>query len=161
MTNLAWVKNISGKMTPGRVLRCGGGAWMLSTPMIAYSAAKADRGEMLAEASSQAVGLATYPALSGLASAVTAGMGPLPKAAAMIASIALAATPAAHLERSVFRAVRSFTQMEHRIRSLETGGDYRDSATAEALRMRAVSEMTGGLQTARTYLGREAALMHR
>lgn len=65
------------------------------------------------------------------------------------------------LTRGVASGIRAMTEMGREIRHLEFGGNYRDSDSAEGLRMQAVYEMSGSTGAARRFLGQEARFLHR
>jgi hypothetical protein len=135
-------------------------------PLVAYSAGKAQRGEKLSTLASGTAGLATLPMMAGWGTnafrlvAPTLG-GPAGAVAGFLAGALLSATPNEWLRSGVFRSMRLLTDRGRSLRRLEMGGDYRDTETAAAMRQAAVQEMTGTRQATRTWLGQEAAFLHR
>ena len=130
-------------------------------PLVAYSAAKRERGEKLAELTSGTVGIATFPTMATAAGAVlklvmpTFG-GPI---AMLVGTVLLTTEPNEWLRKSVFRSMRTLQGFDRQTRRLEMGGDFGDTETSRAWRMSAIREMGATHQAARSYLGREAALM--
>ena len=130
-------------------------------PLVAYSAAKRERGEKLAELTSGMVGIATFPTMATAAGAVlklvmpTFG-GPI---AMLVGTVLLTTEPNEWLRKSVFRSMRTLQGFDRQTRRLEMGGDFGDTETSRAWRMSAIREMGATHQAARSYLGREAALM--
>ena len=69
--------------------------------------------------------------------------------------------PSFGIAHFVTRQVRKFANVDYRIRRLEMGGDYEDSATAAMARFSAVRDMSSALGASRRFLGREALYLSR
>lgn len=138
-------------VTPMMALRASASAWPLYVPAIAYAAGHAKHGELLAETAAKTAGWAIFPA------ARLVGAAALGNPLLGLASLFL---PTAGMEKSIFRAVRTFSRFERQTRRLECGGDYQDTETASRLRLRAVRDMSGAMQPARRLLGQEAAFFN-
>lgn len=141
--------------------RWGAGGQLLSLPFIAYEAANADRGEMLASTSGSVSGLMSYPILSGV---IAGGLALIPgigvTAAAVMGAIA-AIYPSGQVDKLASQGFRMLNNMGRNVRHLEFGGNYQDSETAQRERQLAIQEMSAAFQTSRRYLGQEARIMHR
>jgi hypothetical protein len=57
-------------------------------------------------------------------------------------------------------AIQSFVDFNKNVRHINMGGNYEDTRTAYTMRQRAAQEMGSSVMNARSYLGKEAALMH-
>lgn len=60
----------------------------------------------------------------------------------------------------VGEAFQAFADINRNIKHINMGGDYEDTKVAYTMRQRAAQEMGSSVMNARTWLGREAALMH-
>lgn len=121
-----------------------------STPGIAYAAGHSRRGELLPEIVSKSATTIGVPVLATAIGALTGNP---------LLGLALGLLPTERLNRKLFGATRFLTQLETNARHLETGGSYRDTETAAALRFRSMSEMSGSMGASRRFLGNEAAIL--
>jgi hypothetical protein len=130
-------------------------------PQIAYSASHVQRGETLSTIASSVTGIASYPTLSNIISPALRFVLPSVFGAAGSAAMAsvLAVLPAYGLGKAAAAGVRYFGKFGYRLRHIEQGGDYQDTATALNLRMRAVSDMSSAMSYSRRWLGNEALFM--
>ncbi len=79
-------------------------------------------------------------------------------AAAPMATM-LAIIPAYNLGKAAYESVRWFSKLGYRLRHIEQGGDYHDTATAYNLRMGTIRDMSSALSYSRRWLGNEALFM--
>lgn len=137
------------------------GAFLGGVPQIAFSSSRVQRGEVLPTFSERASGIASYPALSAVMRPVARFFLPAAIGAPAIAfaASALAVLPALGIGQAAKSAVRYFNQFQYKQRHIEMGGDYEDTETALALRMRAVQDMSSALSYSRRWLGNEALFM--
>jgi hypothetical protein len=134
---------------------------LISVPIIAASAAFAQRGEKLSTLASSGTSAATFPLFQG---AIAAGVSLIPGVgppAALFISMFAATIPTALVERGVHRGVRAFTQFGRDLRRLETGQGYSDNLSKFQQRMGAVQDISATMQASRRFLGQEARLLHR
>ena len=132
---------------------------LIAVPLIAFSAAGAPRGERVSRLAAEVSGVAVYPAMAAAISLFIPG-GPLlgAGARAIIATLA-AAIPNMYFVENANRAFSKISRAEQRIMRIETGGNYQDSATAQAFRFNSLNEMSSAFQSSRTWLGREAFML--
>jgi hypothetical protein len=132
-------------------------------PLVAYSASKAQRGEMLATFGSEVIGWGTHGVLSLATTAalhLVPGFGMLPVGArAAIGSIAAGIVNTRVTER-IHKGFTLLNSAERRIQRLEFGGDCQDTETASAMRMAAVRDMNSTMGARRRFLGNEALYFH-
>lgn len=57
------------------------------------------------------------------------------------------------------RSVRFMSNLDQNVRRIRMGGEYQDTATAQALRMAAARDMSSSFGSARRFLGREASYL--
>lgn len=134
---------------------------LLGTPPITYGMRSRPRGDFLSNTVGWAVGLTTTlmggfllaPALRFAAPLLG---GPGSRAASMI----LTSYGALGLGTFAARAVRSFSSLDREVRRIRQGGDYQDTASAQALRSAAVRDMSSAFGASRRFLGREATYLH-
>ena len=130
-------------------------AWNMSyeggMPMLiggtAFAAAIAPRGHKASAAAAFAI---TSP-LSAIPGALLAGT-----AGAVVGGFVLGAP----MERKAAAALQYVKETGRRTMKVNMGGDYVDTEAAYTMRQRAAQDMSGSLLNARTYLGKEAALLH-
>lgn len=169
-----FLKNLSTRVpSQGAILRAGvGGGLTVGMPLAAFAAGQARRGEVLATAASESVGLLAYP---GLAAGTTYGLGMvmnvgtlflpppfnvLARAGVALGGLFLAAEMNRSLTGTVFTGFRELTKLDKNIRSLETGFGFKDTPEAQTCRLAAVRDMNSAFQPARAYLGQEARFFH-
>jgi hypothetical protein len=142
-------------------LRWSASEALWGTAPVAFSSARSQRGEVLPSAASVGIGLASFPTLSHIISPAIRWALPFSMGAAGTAALAsvLAIKPAFAIGRAAAGAIRYFRQVDYRLRHIEMGGDYQDTETALALRMRGVSEMSSAMSYSRRWLGQEASFM--
>jgi hypothetical protein len=129
-------------------------------PQIAFSSFHTQRGEVLPTFVGNSVGIASYPAASAIIGAATRFMIPALLAPAAPLVVPFIAAVAAYRVGSVAaKGVRYFSKFGYKQRHIEMGGDYQDTETAQALRMRAVSDMSSAMSYSRRWLGNEALFM--
>ena len=131
-------------------------------PLVAFSAAKAQRGEKLATLASGVAWMTAMPTmgkLAGMAIATAAG-GPVSWGVKFLGTVLLTTKPGEDLQRGVYRGIRYLQSFDRRQRHLQMGGNYKDSETNQALRMSGIQEMSAALGASRRHLGNEAALLH-
>lgn len=132
----------------GNAVRAGLKSTMLmSAPVIAYTASRSQRGDMLADVAAKTVSNVGIPVFTTAIGSMTGNP---------LLGLALGLLSTQGTERRVYRAVRYFTQWERMSKRLETGGSYQDTEAASRLRLRSMQEMSGALGSARRFLGREA-----
>jgi hypothetical protein len=143
-----------------RPLLAAGSPFFGGVPMIAYSAAHVQRGEVLPTIANSAVGIVSYPAFSAILSpTLRFGLPSVLGAASAPMAAMLAVLPAYGLGVAAKQSVRWFSKFGYRLRHIEQGGDYQDTDTALNLRMRTVSDMSSALSYSRRWLGNEALFM--
>lgn len=137
------------------------GAFLGGVPQIAFASARMQRGEVLPTLADRALGIASYPGLSAVMRPVARFFLPaaIGATASGFAAAALAVLPAVGLGLAAAKSVRYFGQFGRRLRHIEMGGDYEDTESALALRMRAVSDMSSAMSYSRRWLGNEALFM--
>jgi hypothetical protein len=142
-------------------LRAQNYAFLGGVPQIAFASARTQRGEVLSTFTDNSVGIASYPALSAVIGASLRFLLPAAFGVAGTAAMAsvLAIVPAYGLGKAAASGVRYFNSFGYRLRRIEMGGDYEDTATAQNLRMKAVSDMSSAMSYSRRWLGNEAAFM--
>jgi hypothetical protein len=113
----------------------------------AFAAATAPRGHKASAAAAYAL---TGP-LSAIPGAFLAGT---------IGGIASGFLLGPILERNAAAALQYVKETGQRTMRVNMGGGYIDTDTAYTMRQRAAQDMSGSLQNARQYLGKEAALLH-
>lgn len=130
-------------------------------PQIAFSASHVQRGETLSTIASSVTGIASYPAASSVVGAGLRFLLPsiFPSAAAGVMGSMLAILPAYGLGKAAAAGVRYFNKFGYRLRHIEQGGDYEDTATAYNLRLKAVNDMSSAMSYSRRWLGNEALFM--
>jgi len=129
-------------------------------PQIAFSAAHMHQGEVLPTVAALSVGIASYPGLSAIISPALRLMLPgFGVAASTLAASMMAVLPAYGIGKLTQSSVRYLNRFGYRLRHIEMGGDYQDTDTAYALRMRSVSEMSSAMSYSRRWLGNEALFM--
>jgi hypothetical protein len=131
-------------------------------PLVAFSAARAQRGEKLATLASGAAWMTAMPTIglmAGKAITIASG-GPVSWAANFVGTVLLTTKPGEVLQHSAYRGIRYLQTFDRRQRRLQMGGNYKDSETNRALRMSGIQEMSAALGASRRYLGNEAALLH-
>lgn len=173
---MLWRALTAGRMpTQWQVLRSSSrGAIVFGAPLAAFSLLQAPRGDKLASVAGSAAGAASFPVLAAASmmaiNAATLFLPPpfnvLARLGAVRLGIGLAGLVSgfilsAQVEDGVFRGVRQLGALDRRVRSLEMGFGFRDTVEAQAWRERALYELDSAFQPARSYLGREAALLHR
>lgn len=133
------------------------------TSAVAFSSARVHRGEVLPTATGVAAGIVSFPALANvIAPAVRWFITPFALGATgtgMVASL-LAIKPAFGIGRAVASSIRWFSTIDYQARHIEMGGNYSDTDTALALRMRAVNEMSSAFGSSRRWLGNESEFLH-
>lgn len=140
-------------------------AWVMS-PFVAYQAARAPLGDKVDSFVSGAAALAALPSMASATTwalrlvAPTLG-GPIGAITVGLAGILISGEANSWLRNSVHRSLRRLREDERHVYRLEMGGWYSDNGVAQAMRYGALAEMSGAHQTARTYLGREGAILHR
>ena len=129
-------------------------------PQIAFSSFHTQRGEVLPTFLGNSVGIASYPAASAIIGAATRFAIPaaLTPAAPLVVPF-IAAVAAYRVGLLATKGVRLFGKFGYKLRHIEMGGDYQDTETAQALRMRAVSDMSSAMSYARRWLGNEALFL--
>ena len=136
----------------------------LSLGLAGYETARAQRGEVIPTMGGSALGLISYPAVAtatgasiiGGAAALgfsTVGLGLAAGVAALFLDVAVT--------KGAVKGIRYLSDVGRQIRHFETGGNYKDTRVAQNLRYQAAYEMSGATGSARNYLGREAAFLHR
>jgi hypothetical protein len=142
-------------------LRSPNYAFLGGVPQIAFSAIHAQRGEALSTFVDNSIGIASYPAMSAIISPALRFMLPAAFGAAGTAAIAslIAIAPAYGLGKAAAAGVRYFSSFGYRLRHIEMGGNYEDTATAQNLRMKAISDMSSAMSYSRRWLGQEANFM--
>lgn len=65
-----------------------------------------------------------------------------------------------HAGGKVGDAMQFFSEFHHMIHHVNMGGNYEDTRMAYTMRQRAAQEMGGSVMNARSWLGKEGALMH-
>jgi len=129
-------------------------------PQIAFSSFHTQRGEVLPTFVGNSVGIASYPAASAIIGAATRFM--LPAALAPAAPLTvpfIAAVASYRVGLLAAKGAKLLGQFGYKLRHIEMGGDYQDTETAQALRMRAVSDMSSAMSYSRRWLGNEALFM--
>lgn len=136
-------------------------AFLYGTSQVAFSSSLVQRGEVLPTYMSNSVGIASYPAMTAVVSPVARFFLPAAFGTAGVAtaSALLAVIPAYGLSRAAQKATRYVQDWGYRLRHIEMGGDYQDTATAYALRSRSVAEMSSALSYSRRWLGNESLFM--
>lgn len=143
-----------------RELGYDGTAFFGGVPRIAFSSAHMQRGEVLPTFANTTVGIASYPALAPVISPLVRFFLPvLGVSGSAAAASLLAAVPAYGLGKAAAASVRWFNNFGYRLRRIEMGGDYTDTETAYAVRMKAVSDMSSAMSYSRRWLGNEALFM--
>jgi hypothetical protein len=133
----------------------------LFTPLIAYSAAHAQRGEELATFASETLGWYTNGIM---ATAITGVMSFIPGFAALkpgvrgLLGMLAALGPNAKLQEKMHRHLTFFSGMARQINRLEMG-EAADTEVSAASRIRAIQEMSSALTPSRRWLGHEATFM--
>lgn len=129
-------------------------------PQIAFSASRLQRGEVLPSIASTSVGIASYPVLSAVLNPTIRFLLPsLAGPATPLVAGLLAVIPSFQLGNAAAQAVRYVNRFGYRLRHIEQGGDYTDTATAYNLRMLAISDMSSAMSYSRRWLGNEALFM--
>lgn len=142
-------------------IRSQGYSFLGGVPQVSFSAAHAQRGEVLPTIAASSVGIASYPTLSAILNPAIKFLLPSVFGAASSAGLSslIAIVPAYGLGVAAANSVRYFKSFGYKLRHIEMGGDYQDTATAANLRMRAVSEMSSANSYSRRWLGNEATFM--
>lgn len=122
------------------------GAMIFNAPIAALSMGMAPRGA----------------ALSSGAGALSTGIGSLIGGLAFGTPGAIVGGLVADsaIGESISRGVQAVHDIGRKTARLDMGGDWQDNETAFTMRQAALREMSGSLQNARQWLGREANLMH-
>lgn len=144
----------------GRGVQWGADGSLFSVPLIAFSAATAQRGEKLSAATAAASSIATFPAIQGV---IAAGLSLIPgigQGGAIFLSMFAAAYPSGLVDTFVSRSVRTFSQFGLKQRRLETGQSWVDTEFAAQTRYNAQMELSASIQSTRRYLGQEAQILH-
>jgi hypothetical protein len=142
-------------------LQSQGYAFFGGVPQIAFSTTRAQRGEVLSTIAATSVGIASYPTLSAVINPAVRFLLPFSIGAtgtAVLASM-IAVIPAYQIGKAAMAGVRYFNSFGYKLRRIEMGGDYQDSATAQNLRMKAISDMSSAMSYSRRWLGNEAQFM--
>jgi hypothetical protein len=143
-------------------LRSQNYAFFGGVPQIAFSAVHAQRGEVLSTFMDNSVGIASYPAMSSILSAGIRFM--MPASFGVAGSVAmaslLAVVPAYGLGKAAAAGVRYINTFGYKLRHIEMGGSYEDTATAQNLRMKSISDMSSAMSYSRRWLGNEASFLH-
>lgn len=134
---------------------------LLALPLTAVAAAAAPRGDKLATAVAAGTSVATFPVIQAAAAAGLALIPGIGQGTLLFLSMLAAFAPSAATDDLVSRSIKSFSRFGRRRMSLQTGQDFEDSQFAANYRQQALMEMSGTVQTARRYLGREAFFAHR
>lgn len=137
------------------------GISVVSMPMIAFQAAKSDKGGFMPAIIGQSMAITAGIPIAGFASAALSlipGVGPI---AAIVIGSLLSDYAEFRIGSALIKKVRLFTNANKRIRHLEMGGSYRDSELAQRQRMIALRDMNAAMIPGRRYLGQESVLMHR
>jgi hypothetical protein len=135
-------------------------AFLGGVPQIAFSSLHVQRGEVLPTFAGNSVGIASYPMLSAGISSLARFMLPVgATAAAPVVGSILAVNAAYRVGLLTRQTVKYVQKWGYRLRHIEMGGDYQDTETALALRMRSVNEMSSALSYSRRWLGNEASFM--
>jgi hypothetical protein len=135
-------------------------------PFVGYAAGNAQRGERLPELAAGFAGLMSLPATADLTTHalkfLVPGLGgPMGFLVYTVGGILLSNYPNELLRQTVGRAMRVLSGTDRRVQRLEMGGGWKDSRQSAQLRQESLQDMSAAFQNTRTYLGREAALMHR
>jgi hypothetical protein len=103
-----------------------------------------------------------HKASAGAAYALTGPLSAIPGAflGGTIGAIASGFLLGPVLERNAAAALQYVKETGQRTMRVNMGGGYIDTETAYTMRQRAAQDMSGSLLNARTYLGREGALLH-
>lgn len=133
-------------------------------PLFAYMAAKEPPGAKMASFGSELAGvplsLVTTPFVTAACSAIP-GFSMLPVGVrsfvGVLAAQFLVNQP---ITEKISNGIRKANQYTNRKRSLEMGGNFRDSYGASESRMAAMQDMSSSFGARRRYLGNEAALLH-
>ncbi len=129
---------------------------LISVPIVALMAATAPPGERAATVAAETAGVFTFPLfVAGIAALLPGGRFLSPGVRAFAATLG-AAFPNMWLTENANRAFSRISHLERRTLRVETGGDYDDTETAQAFRLRAASDLASAFQPSRTWLGREA-----
>jgi len=135
-------------------------AFLGGVPQIAFSSLHMQRGEVLPTFAGNSLGIASYPVLSAVITPLARFMLPVgTTAAAPVVGALLAVNAAYRVGLLTRQTVKYMQQFGYKLRHIEMGGDYKDTETALALRMRAVSEMNSAMSYSRRWLGNEANFM--
>jgi hypothetical protein len=142
-------------------LRSQNYAFLGGVPQIAFSSTHAQRGEVLSTFMDNSVGIASYPTMAAVISPALRFLLPAAFGVTFTAALAsmLAVVPAYGLGKAAAAGVRYYSKFGYKLRHLEMGGDYHDTATAQNLRMKAVSDMSSAMSYSRRWLGNEASFM--
>jgi len=148
--------NLGKQSTPWSELDWGDGA-LLGLPPITYANRRPPRGEFLAGVTGWTVGLVTTAGLCfSLAPALRFFAPILRGPGSKVAGALLVGYGALGLGKFAARSVRFMSNLDQNVRRIRMGGDYQDTATAQALRMAAARDMSSSFGSARRFLGREA-----
>ena len=145
---------------PWEELNYSNGA-LLGMPSISYSFKHKPRGEFASFTAGWTVGLVT--ATTGaflLAPALRFSAPLLSGPGSKVASALLVGYGSIGLGKFAARAVRTFANFDYNVRRLRMGGNYQDSATAQALRYSAVRDMGSTMGNPRSFLGNEARFLN-
>lgn len=136
------------------------GAFFGGVPQIAFASARTQHGEVLSTFIGNSTGIVSYPFLSGVLAPAFRFAAPtgLRFTAPLAASVA-AIFAAYGVSKAAVAGIRFFQDWGYKLRHIEQGGDYSDTATAAAFRLHAVNEMSSALSYSRRWLGQEASFM--
>jgi hypothetical protein len=142
-------------------LRSQGYSFLGGISQVSFSASHAQRGEVLPTIAATSIGIASYPTLSYILNPAVKFLLPSVFGATGVAAMSslVAVLPAYGLGVAAARSVRYFKDFGYKLRHIEMGGDYQDTATASNLRLRTVSEMSSAMSYSRKWLGQEARIM--
>lgn len=149
----------------GRSMRDSAMGNSIFLPVFAYLASKEEPGEKLAGFAPEMIGIGANtllsPAVTLCMSAFIPGFSALPVGArSMIGMLTSAFVLNAPITEKMGLMIRRATKATYQKRSLEMGGNFRDSASAANQRAAALQEMSSAFGSSRRYLGREALLLH-
>lgn len=135
------------------------GAIPLTAGMVAFAAGTASRGKMLEtagnEMSSQVGGLAGFEVGSVLGQAVI----PIPVLGGIVGGL-VGGYIGSKASPRVGTGIAKLVESVNSTRTLNFGGNYKDTTVAYTMRQRAAQELGSSLLNARQYLGKEAVLMY-
>lgn len=133
----------------------------LNAAGVAYQVATAQKGEVVPSLITGTISIGTFAATQAI---ITGGLMLIPGinvGVVTVLAMGLSMGASMEIDDKIMQTTKFLIGASQHIKRLEMGGNYQDTESAQTNRARALSEMSGSMQPARRYLGREAELLHR